>query len=254
MEIGFEFEEPEAVEASHLLRARCVKCGAEALAVEEHVRDALCQECRGGSVVGELGAYAPVVGYPRGERPARGEERAMHPAPAMRSHLCPMFGHVLPVVVERIAGTARGAGWRVSVSHARGRGIHGSTGRPTGMRESWVVRFWGAREERAVAVYSSPGGWGDMWIWGPSRPWWSCPTLADLQWWLTQVIDPDWYAGVMVRVAEQALAKEEHAACVKIMRELGVAESVRLFGLELEIPEVYALTAIKAKKAREGSS
>jgi len=254
-EVAWEWEEPAEVEASHLMSCQCRGCGTGTLATPEHVADALCGPCRGGGAVGVLGAYSPVVGYPRSSQ--RREElgaKLEHPAPELPGHWCESREHAIPKVVEKLVVAAKGGGWEVRVSHSRGTGMHGTTGKPTSIREIWQLGFGRhpERGEQACAAYSVPGGWGSMWIWGKRRTFWSVPTLADLGEWLAGV-GVDWYAGVEQRVAEVAEAKEEHAAAVKLVRELGMAEAVRSFGLELEIPELYELFKIKERKTKEGA-
>jgi hypothetical protein len=62
-----------------------------------------------------------------------------HPEPAVSSR----EGRegVYPSAVLKLAERAREAGWEVRQQYARGRGVHGSTGRPLAEKESWALVF-----------------------------------------------------------------------------------------------------------------
>ncbi len=244
----FEFEEPQPVSASHLLRTACVGCGVETLAVPEHVLDALCGPCRGGSVVGYAGGYTVPVGYPMGPRPAEVARTIVHPAPEISGYLA---DHA-PDPVMALVKFAGSEGWRTYVVHARGNGVHGGTGRPTAVRDSYAVHMeWPGR--KAVAVYSG-GTWGSMWL---LPDLFGCPTLADLKGWLAErgEVSERWYAAIRTRVGEAVAAGVVQDDARKFLRGLGlsVEDICTQFGLELEIEEVRKILA-PAKSKKEGAS
>lgn len=84
-----------------------------------------------------------------------------HPAPQVTSLQPVPEGVEPPAVVRVLKAKAESAGWSVNLTYARGNGVHGSTGRPTKLVESWALRCWRGTE-RAVAVYAG-GSWSDMW-------------------------------------------------------------------------------------------
>jgi hypothetical protein len=88
-------------------------------------------------------------------------EESGHPAPVVTA-LDPIpAGKKTPAVVTALKEQAEALGWSVNLTYARGRGIHGTTGKPTKEVDSWALRCWQG-ERRAVAVYSGES-WGDMW-------------------------------------------------------------------------------------------
>ena len=76
---------------------------------------------------------------PPAERSAPGA-LGPHPAPTVSSRegrdavLC-------PAAVLKLAERAREAGWEVRLQYAKGRGVHGSTGRPLAEKESFALVF-----------------------------------------------------------------------------------------------------------------
>lgn len=189
----FEFEEPELVEASHLMRTHCHKCGAGALAVPEMARRARCGGCLladSGAGCGETVPVTPVVRqgvqpytYNLGT-PLPGEVlHAAYPAPTYVGPAVqiigdePEFDGVVPAPVMTLAEYAREASWEVWLQYSRGRFPHGTTGRPGAEKHVIGMRF-GAHPmtgRQAYAVYSCAvsGGawtWGSIAVWGPDLP------------------------------------------------------------------------------------
>lgn len=239
----FEFEEPQPVPASHLLRTACVGCGVETLAVPEHVLDALCGPCRGGSVVGYEGGYTVPVGYPMGPRPAEVVRTIVHPLPEISGYLA---DHA-PDPVMALVKFAGSAGWNVKVVHARGTRAGART-----VKDSYAVHME-RPGRKAVAVYAG-GTWGSMWL---LPDLFGCPTLAALKAWLAErgQVRPGWYADIRARVGEAEAAGVERDEARKFLRGLGlsVEDICTQFGLELEIEEVRKILA-PAKSKKEGAS
>lgn len=172
-----DFEEPREVEASHLVRSRCVTCGADALCVPERARVALCGTCRAAPAAPELlGLYVPAVGYPTGTNrnpnPQVEVEGFPQAAVSSRSGIAPPMG-VHRAVLE-LRGLAIADGWRVVTQYARGFKQHAKTGRPLGEWHSIALRFGlrPGRTDMAYALYMTPVSkiswtWESVWTWGP---------------------------------------------------------------------------------------
>jgi len=80
----------------------------------------------------------------------------------------------LPSAVQKLAQSASKAGWQVIAQRSTGNVPHGSTGRPTGLKELVALRFGGNLHtaRQAYVVYESPAGrsaWKprSIMIWGP---------------------------------------------------------------------------------------
>lgn len=242
-------KEWQPVPSSHLLRTKCVGCGTETLATPAAAYTAKCGPCRGGGVVGYVGPYTVPAGYPMGPRPVEvNEVRAEHPAPEIPAR----FVTDMPGPVKALSDFAQGWEWAVRVAHARGNGVHGSTGRPTAVRDSYAVHME-RPGRKAVAVYAG-GTWGSMWL---LPDLFRCPTLADLKGWLAErgEVQPAWYADIRARVEETHVACVEQAEARKFLRGLGlsVEDICTQFGLELEVEEVRKILA-PAKSKKEGAS
>jgi hypothetical protein len=177
--VTLDFEEPREVEASHLVWARCTVCRAsDALCTPERARVARCGAClevpgRGG----EVGVYAPVVGYPMGTYVQPQPVPNYFPPPMISSHdgVVPDFAWPAPVL--KLQALAEGCGWEVRRGYACGNATHSSTGRPLQMTHSIGLRFGrhAMTRNRACAVYSSPTSafawkWSSVWTWGPELP------------------------------------------------------------------------------------
>lgn len=191
---------------------------------------------------------------------ARPQERVTHPEPEVRGAWGVEMPELAPEPVLRLAELAREAGWEVRVSYARGRGVHGTTGRPTALQHNIGVAFGQhpMTDAHAVATYVRPAAgagawsWRSVWIWGPALPHFGLCSLAELQGFLrTQQLDTD---AVRERVRIEAEAKAGQDDARKLIKELRASgmsiESICTdLGLELEIEEVRKLTApAKAKK------
>lgn len=182
---AFEFEEPEPIEASGLVRTKCRKCGKPAIAAPEAVPSARCTGCLGsGSVyaAGELPHTVP-VGYPNPFGAAylpKDTPDDDHPEPEYHGSWFYAIGSAMPLPFElpdsvlKLAQGAISLGWEVKLRYSRGCGAHGTTGKPTALSHFLAVAI-GRREgtqREAVAVYVKPvkGGtwsWKTVYVWGP---------------------------------------------------------------------------------------
>lgn len=275
--------EPEPVPASHLFEIPCRTCGKTTLAVPEHLRDATCGPCltaRVGTAVGEVGLVGPVVARWQSERPPPTaqefwhkdakrkmwvqilEQPNVHPAPEVLGKWGAEMPDLAPEPVLKLAELAREAGWEVRVSRARGNGVHGSTGRPTALRDSIALSF-GLHPlspgTQAVCVYVRPasGGtwsWGSVWLWGRELPHFGLCGFTELKEWLAAggQVPGDWYAQVRARVAGAENLKAQRTERLRVIKglhseEVCVQELARYF--ELEEAEVRKIVApAKAKK------
>lgn len=186
-DLAWEFEEPEPVEASHLVMTRCCVCRtAPAAATPEHARDAMCIEC-GREKAGVIypwfepfGEWHPTVGYWTRpcEPPVVRAGLAEHPAPSVSSR--DGVAAVYPSAVLKVAQRAREAGWEVRQQYSRGCGVHGSTGRPLAEADWYGLIFYGhpMTDARAHAVYSG-GSWKSVNIAGKTLG-----GVTDLVYWL----------------------------------------------------------------------
>ncbi len=210
-DLGFEFEEPQPVAASHLLRCACCVCGHETLADPAYVAMARCARCMppGGAVVG--GGIPP---------PARGGFYALRPAQRVvdvvkvvpPESVCPVFaygqgapecGHEAPAPVGSLAGLALDCGWLVARGHSRG-GVMGGNGRQLAAADMWSVRFrrpgWQAYAVRRGAAWSSVALAGDA-----LHPFMAAG-VTDLKEWLQAggAMSAEWYAAIVKREADKA--------------------------------------------------
>jgi hypothetical protein len=125
----------------------------------------------------------------------------------------------MPESVMKLAEFAREAGWEVRVQYARGNGIHGSTGKPTGLVHSLAVRMGNhpMTDAQAVAVYVSGSSWTwkSIWVSGPELPPFGAAGLTELKEWLDAAGDvpPGWYSTIAERVAEQERRRKIKEAC-----------------------------------------
>jgi hypothetical protein len=85
-----------------------------------------------------------------------------HPAPAVSSREG-VQGTQYPSAVLKLAERAREAGWEVRQQYAKGRGVHGSTGRPLAEKESFALVFHShpMTAAGAYAVYRG-GAWASV--------------------------------------------------------------------------------------------
>lgn len=267
-DLAFEFEEPEPVEASHLLRVNCCACGTprSALAAPGQERVARCAGCMGTSVSGGIGnfGYTPAVGYPSHPAPS-GDENVCpvcrvtsrkkecnwlrpgaHPAPSVSSRA--HWGAEYPSAVLKLAERAREALWEVRQQYARGCGVHGGTGRPLAEADSFALVFYGhpLTDAGAYAVYSG-GSWKSINIAGRALG-----TVTDLDHWLSVggAVEPLWF--------EHVQALQLHAEYLKAQVKLRDAEIKKLAGSGVSVESLvlrYELSAedvikiIKPKRA-----
>lgn len=84
-----------------------------------------------------------------------------HPAPAVSSR--EGVAGQYPSAVLKLAERAREAGWEVRQQYAKGNGVHGSTGRPLAVKESYALVFHShpMTAHGAYAVYRG-GSWASV--------------------------------------------------------------------------------------------
>lgn len=113
----------------------------KALAECEHAEHYACAAVKTKSAPGELGP---------------------HPEPAVSSRTGG-DGGVVPSAVMKLQERAREAGWEVRLQYAKGRAVHGSTGRPLAEKESWALVFHShpMAGKGAYAVYRG-GAWDSV--------------------------------------------------------------------------------------------
>lgn len=126
------------------------------------------------------GGAAPVGGRTTAEATAR--VLAWRAAKDQAGRLAP---HPAPETPCRLAGpqdmgrraielqrAAQGAGWHVQSTYARGRGVHGRTGKPTSLQDSIAVRCWGPDGRRVVMCWVKGSAWKQSFgvRWSPSHP------------------------------------------------------------------------------------
>lgn len=199
--------------ASHLVKARCRECGADALTVPERAREARCGPClsakHGAGCGVALGSYGPVVArFGRltasvAEKFANGEMYRLDSiAPEVMSQDPRPADYWEPGPVTSLAESARLWGWEVRAQHARGR--YGMT-----VQDSWVLRFGLHRrtDNRAYAVRVG-GAWKSVCVWGPELPPCLKMGIEDLKLWLKAEgrLAPDWFDQVTAKRDAQALA------------------------------------------------
>lgn len=188
------FEEPEPVEASHLLRTRCGKCGAMALACPSKVREARCGVCllaETGAGGAYTGGYTVPVGYPLGVGSARREGAVAPPeVPAAGAWRGSLRG--VPMAVADLGADAMAEGWEVRL-------------RPAGT--SWAVR--GACRERFFLAVRRGDAWGSLWGLGAGALL-DFPGMAVLREWIAGHgrMRPCWYEDVRVGVHMAGLKAE----------------------------------------------
>lgn len=99
----------------------------------------------------------------------------------------------LPSAIEKQAQFARKAGWGVIAQRSAGNFPHGSTGRPTALKDVIGLRFGGhlLTARRAYMTYESPAGtsaWKprSIMIWGPDLTPYAHCSIADLRAYLAE--------------------------------------------------------------------
>lgn len=197
--------EAEPIEASHLLRVRCVRCGSEALAAPGRTHAARCADCSGSSVVvpARSMTYTVSVGYPLSRATSSAytiaEVTAAYPAPRIVSH--ERAAADAPGGVGKLAQRAVKLDWGVRVQSACGCFSHRRLGTPGPVRSSFAVRMrrdgWGAY---AVHVGAT---WESVMLWGRELPWFPHANVTELGRFL---IDPEDWPSLLASVRER-LAK-----------------------------------------------
>lgn len=192
---AFEFEEPEPIEASGLVRTQCRKCGEPAIAAPNVAKSALCTGCLGqGSVyaIGELPHTVPVgYPYPFGMSQEEARERSQHPAPEFIGEWLSLAeagdksGRFHKSALD-LAWHGRGRGWDVKLRYSVGT-FQSARGAAGARQESIAVAFKGFGRE-AVAVYVKRGSqawkWETVYAWGPDLFPFGEMSVTDLKWWL----------------------------------------------------------------------
>jgi hypothetical protein len=250
-DLAWELEEPEPVEASHLMRVTCCACGAPrgALAAAGQELRARCAACIGTSVAvsAELrGQYTPAFGW--SARPAAVPVGlSEHPAPSVSSR--DGVGTQYPSAVLKVAERARGAGWKVRPQYARGCGVHGSTGRPLAEADRYALVFHShpMTDAGAYAVHSG-GSWKSVNIAGRALG-----TITDLEYWLSVCGEVDllWFEHVRAAVDDAAWDTEWLKAHVKGLHAEG--ESAAGLALLFDLPENRVLGMVMPKKSKRES-
>ncbi len=229
-DVSWEFEEPEPIPASHLLRVRCAHCGrsAAALAAPGQERAARCTNCIGSGVTApELaGAYTPgrFIARPVPAEPLAGLDP--HPAPEVSSRDEEPGGALYPSAVLKMAQRAREAGWDVVQQYARGAFPHATTGRPTAVRDSYALRMRHlSTGALAVMVYRDKG-WSSVWLRSRHHAtWFGLAGATDASAWLLAggEVEERWYVEIRARVEAYAIAKNLKAKASARGRSAGGA-------------------------------
>lgn len=110
---------------------------------------------------GPVAYIKSTIPHPARIWPDDGEELPEHPAPEVTSR-DPMPESVkIPSAVLKMRDWIAARGWEAGITYAKGNPIHGTTGKPLAVKESFAVRaaFGGFR---VVAVHMG-GSWGSMW-------------------------------------------------------------------------------------------
>jgi hypothetical protein len=221
-----EFEDAEPVEASHLVRGRCVTCGAEALCAPEALRKALCtkhigsglvvpdlkpQPVRGDTLVRTHGDahqawllaqedYTPPVPHPAPEHVGTWSKNAA----GLDLDTVMLGGVIAPLPVLKLAEFSRENSWEAEMRYCRGNGVHAGHGRAMGLRHSIALRFHDhpVTARTAIAVYESPvtkiaWTWASVWVMGPDLPPCGALSLAELKEFLAEPGRPSgWFESI----------------------------------------------------------
>lgn len=211
---AFEIEEPEPIEASHLLAVSCSRrCGARTVVAADQVSVALCGPCR----AQDAASATCITRLPDKPPPAVaewGSEKILAQNGAERVELvAPEFvcepngcDHPMPGPVSELRDVAILAHWKARVRHSRG-GVMGGAGKQLAVAEIWSVRFRrGAWQGYAVR---RDDGWDSVCVAGETLPPFMALGVADLRLWLAEPErGAEWYDGIRARVAASALSKK----------------------------------------------
>lgn len=267
MTAPMEFEEPEPIPSSHLVRTQCRTCGRPAQCDPRALSTARCAGCLGSGAVfapGEIPHYHP--GGWKTWGPAEVRERAPHPAPGevgkwTDAGVTMALPFELPAPVRGLAEVAVGAGWQVRMRYARGYGIHATQGRPTSLVHSLAVacRLCG---RQAFAVYERPvkdageWAWRTVWLLDTGRPPFGIASIGELTEWLKAggEVPEEWYGRVRDRVSGLDTARRDRERMRKEIRKAhaeGMAELARGRGMtEEEVRKAHAKVVAELARSR----
>lgn len=275
-----EFEEPEPIEASHLVSTQCRDCGSKALCVPGHARRARCGTCAhsaagaGTAVVGKPG---PVVRYGTFALPIPEEVREAYPQPMFVGPVSQWSGLPMecggvpaPQPVMSLAEYARENSWEVRCQYTRGRLPHGSTGRPGAEKHVISLRFGGHPmvDRQAYAVYARAvsGGtwaWQSVAVWGPALPPYLGCGITELRTYLGEGAtfhDAGMLKWIGERKAElangEAARKQREVARREIRKAFADGMSVAMLAAQYSMTEdeVTAIVNKSSGKRKEGAS
>jgi hypothetical protein len=206
-----------------LIETAC-RCGVTVMRSPRSTIEALCMECRYADTgafprFDPHGPWHPTVGYPapgQGVRPLQPAAEAF-PAPQLTSREISDIGHDLAPVAH-LAALAQEYGWGVKIQSSRGNMPHGTTGKPTALRNLIGVRFGGHVDtpRQAYAVYSKPvaGGtwtWSSVYIWGPDLPPYGGCGITELREFITFARTEDYSLAAWVAdIKAFRVVQEEH--------------------------------------------
>lgn len=204
----FEFEEPQPIEASHLVHCACMTCGGTALAAPEQARKARCTACAGAGVDGSAlrGSYTPGrLLSPLRPSEAVVERTAIRP-PVL---VCPPdCAHPLPAPVRDLTLYASAYGWLVTAQHSVG-GVMGGIGKQLADAQLWSVRFRVGVKWQGYAVRRG-AQWESVCVAGETLSPFLTLGVTDLRTWLAEPEQPlEWYAGLRAKAAGQTLAAKK---------------------------------------------
>ncbi len=262
----FEFEEPEPVEASHLVRARCA-CGADALTVLERAREARCGTCalnESGADGRTHGVPGPVVRYGTFAIPPAEVIREAYPTPTHVGSVTYderslMLEMPTPGPVLSLAEYARENSWEVRSQYTRGHFPHGTTGRPGAEQHVISLRFGGhpMTDRQAYAVYRSPVSkvawtWSSIAIWGPDLPPYLGCGVADLKDFLSCDAGASFERSILVWV-DDLKRRAVNGEALRKARELKRAEVRALYAARggLDSEECIARLALEYGESLE---
>jgi len=182
-----------------------------------------------------------------------------HPEPEVRGAWGVEMPEMAPDPVLKLAEVARGAGWEVRVSYARGAGVHGATGRPTAVRHSIAVTFGRhpMTDAQAVATYVRPAAgsgtwtWESVWLWGPELKHFGLCSLAELKEWLVAGGEID-YAAVRARVRAAEDVRAARAELVKLIKkDFAAGIEAKEIAKRKGMTEEDVLKIVKPKRAKK---
>lgn len=133
--------------------------------------------------------------------------REPFPAPALPSRQSRALTFPTPSAVLALAEYAREQSWEVRTQYSQGHVPHGTTGKPSALKDMIALRFGRhpMTDRQAYAVYSrnASGGtwtWTSVMIWGPDLPPYGGCGITEIKAYLTLCADTDSVAmGMWVR-------------------------------------------------------